>query len=559
MDAKQLESWTATSMSDLLRSAQNHWKSVVATAVVVAGAGVCAALLLPSKFRSDGLVYVRLGRGALAADPMTNPNRSVSLQESRTTEVFSVGEMIESRELAERAVRRVGAERINTPRTWLAKTLDSLGRSLSPKPDVPVELDLVSYEKQVELEESVETLQDAISVKVPKNGYTVGVSAAIDDPVLAQSMVQAILDEYKAFHVEAHQASGTLEFLLRQVQESKALATEARQALQQARSKAGWLSLETAEATLRERIVKASTSLDQAEAESKEAQLRADDLAAQLEGIDQWVPIEVTSGIADNAGDIMRSQLYDLQVKESEAISKLSPSHPRYRMLQEQLSKSASIVEQESSDRSQTREALNPVHQAISTAAQTARSEAAGLTGRRDALRKALQAAKADAERLNQDAVELTRLAWQADIAEKNYLTHSQRLEEARMTAELDRAEFSDVSVIQDASLNLKPIGPSKAIIVLLSAAMGVFLGLLQAFLRSPLPANKAHSLHRLQPMAAGDVLASGSGVGISDAAIHGPATASGAAPTSIPGTKASPMPLRDETTLPEYAPTIPR
>ena len=43
---------------------------------------------------------------------------------------------------------------------------------------------------------------------------------------------------------------------------------------------------------------------------------------------------------------------------------------------------------------------------------------------------------------------------------------------------------MSDVSVIQDASLNLKKVGPPRALLACVGACLGLVLGLLQAIVR---------------------------------------------------------------------------
>lgn len=180
----------------------------------------------------------------------------------------------------------------------------------------------------------------------------------------------------------------------------------------------------------------------------------------------------------------MRTQLYELQVQQSEALARFKPTHPRYKALQKTLAESKDILDAEGKDSEETMEALNPVRLAMEGQHQLAAAKVAGLRSKQAALAKTLIKAREDLQRLNRDAITLSKLKMECDIAEKNYLGHATSLEEARVASELDSQKLSDVAIIQDASLNLKRSGPSKILLLLAGMFVGVLLGMLQAILR---------------------------------------------------------------------------
>ena len=112
-------------------------------------------------------------------------------------------------------------------------------------------------------------------------------------------------------------------------------------------------------------------------------------------------------------------------------------------------------------------------------------ADSAGLKSRVESLTSALEEAKDDQNRLNKDSLELARLTWEANLAEQNFLTHSKSLEEARMLDQLDSSNLSDVSIVQDASLQIKKTGPARGLLSVLGCMLGMSLGLLQALLRA--------------------------------------------------------------------------
>ena len=492
-----VESWEHATPADLIRGIMARLPSVVFSTLLVTAVSVGILVAWPNQYSSDGLMYVRLGRAALSVDPIAQNSGSdgVSVQETRSSEVLSIAEMIGSREIAERVVEKVGAEIVNQPRTWLDRAQIHLGQLL-PQRQVspPGQFSVDQYETQIDLEDAIKKVRRWLSVNAPKNGYTVAIEAKGPDALLVHAIAQAVMDEYKRYHVEAHRTDGSMEFFEQQVGQSRTAAVEAREGLQKARSVAGWMSIPSAESTLRDRIVNLEVSLDEAQSKYAESSQRAVALKGQLAQTKEWIPTEITKGVANVASDAMRTQLFGEQVEESEQLATLKPTHPRFRLLKEKMSRSSEIVTEEDANRELTLEAINPIWQQLESAFSLASADAQGLGSKCESLQESLGKARSDLQRLNHDAVTLARLKWQADIAEETLKGHARSLEEARIIFELDQKNMSDVTIVQDASLNLKKVGPPRALLTMVGGLLGLGIGVLQALLRQT-PPIKSHLL----------------------------------------------------------------
>lgn len=489
VDRAPITTWATLTPAELVRSVWSHLPSVVTTTVIVTVTVAALLMAWPNRYSSNGLMYVRLGRGAISVDPTSKASTSVSLQETRSAEVISVREMLVSREICRRIVERVGAEEINRPRTWIDRSLKSVSAtlaSLMPKRTPSFgDMSAEEYNAQIASEEAIKRVQQSIAVAVTKNAYTISIACKSDDPLLAQQIVSAMMDEYGKFHVEAHRATGSLSFFEQEVATSRQLAVEAREALQAAKSRLGWSSEQAGEAMLLERITKLEIALDEAQSSLAERSSRANSLEQRMAGVEHWIPTEVTRGVANHANDEMRSQLYGLEVKENDALARLKPNHPRYQMLKEMVAQSKQIVSDEEADKELSVEAVNPVRQDMEKNYEVALADTAGLISRVQSLTSALEEAKEDLTRLNQDSLELARLTWASNLAEQNFLAHSKSLEEARMLDQLDSSNLSDVSIVQEASLQLKKTGPMRGLLSVLGCMLGLSLGVLQALVRT--------------------------------------------------------------------------
>lgn len=482
-------SWAAIGPMDLVRCVLRRLPSIAITAGVTTAIVVAILLVCPNRYASDGLFYARLGRGSVAVDPTLDASRTVSLQDSRSSEVNSISEMLNSREFADRVVKKVGVREINHPRTWIdraSKRLGAVAASVRPSPTISESvMDRTEYDIQMAHEEAVDKVMKAVTIAVPKNSYTIAVAAQTADPLLAQKIVQAIMDEYGSYHVEAHKSTGSLNFFAQQTEASHRVAIEARRQLQQARTETGWISTVAAEESLRERALNLQLSLDDAKSKFADAKSQAESLAGRIEAIDEWIPMETTK-LANNAVDGMREQLYEVTLSDGEKLSKVTPSHPRYKILRDKLTQGEEIVNSENENREQVVEALNPLRLTLETAFQTAVTTAEGHRSSIESLESSLAETRDDLNRLNKDAVRLAELTWASEIAEKNYLDHSQSLESSRMIQDLDDQNMSDVSVIQNASLNLKKVGPPRLLFTMVGALLGLCLGVVQAIARDP-------------------------------------------------------------------------
>ncbi|MEM9826104.1 MAG: exopolysaccharide biosynthesis protein [Planctomycetota bacterium] len=470
--------------ADLFGVLRRRWFSVLVTTALVTAVAIGGLLVWPDQYSSDGLFYVRLGRGAVAVDPATPASQSVSIQDARSNEVISIVEMLGSREIVDRVVTAVGAREVNRPRNHLRRWKQQFSDLRPPRP--PRQMDLATFQRQLEHEKAVERVRKSVGIKSAKDGYTVAVHATTEDPMLSREIVKAYLDEYNAFHVQAHENNGSFDFFKKQTEQSRLAAFQAQQALQQRRNELGWMSIDRAEEALQSRIIELSTALDVAESELADASEHSRAIQQQLTSIEPWVPTAVTR-VANKAADDMKTALYEVQVNDSEELASVTSNHPRFRILQKKLDQGSKLAGGEQSDRAETVEAINPTYQAMRSQWETARAKAAGLKGRRDSLAGALATARGDLQRLNQDSIELSDLALAAKIAETNYLSQSASMETARFTYELDRENLSDVSVIQNASLNLTKTGPHRAALSILAMLAGLCLGAAQALLR-PLP-----------------------------------------------------------------------
>lgn len=219
------------SIQTLLRAPWNHrYKALVAFLVPVAFAAY-ALNYLPKSYRSDAMIFVRLGRESVSLDPTANTGSTIPVLESRENEVNSIRDMLYSSGLLEKVADRIGPDVVlgNAP----------LGEIPETFPDPPEEDSTDSPRQQ-----AVKFLSEKVSVISSRKSSVLVATCEAASPELAQTILEVYLDAYKKMHSLAHQTPKSNQFFADQAILLQTQWQEAMARLSAAKEKAGVVSVE---------------------------------------------------------------------------------------------------------------------------------------------------------------------------------------------------------------------------------------------------------------------------------------------------------------------------
>ncbi len=483
--------WFASlSLGELIGSL---WKQRISVLIVSAGMTLFLAVvvyLLPVKYDSDAQLLVRLGRNTLSSDPTSSITPTVSVQETRVSQVNSVKEMLQSRALAEQIVDEVGAERILEPH-GLVETCIQGALSLLPSggggggDGSDGELTPEEAEAHLQKEEAIAKLQNNIEFTTAKNAYTVHVRVRSGSPYLSQELLSSLIEQYQLYHVNAYRNGGALGFFETQASKAYQEAVAAKERVRSAKDEMGVIEIESARAALREQLSQAQRELDQVQVDLAATTSEVERYQSEMKAIPERIKLETITGITSNTGDGMRQQLYGLEMQAKELASRLNEDHPSLRAIREQLDAASKIAQTERKEQPQSREAINPVYQQLEIAYRSAMIRKDGLEARRGSLEKHLTSLDTKIVELNKNEVELTKLSWEATLAENVYLQNAQSRDKAKLLEALDHEGLSEISVVQPASLQLKKASPKRGILLVACMMLAGGMGVMQALIRA--------------------------------------------------------------------------
>ncbi len=493
-DRDRADVFAPASLGDLIGGTLHRWRSVVVVAAVALPVAVLIVLLIPAQFDSYAQLLIRLGRGSVALDPTTSLTPTVSLQDSRQSQVTSVREMLGSRAIAEEAVRRVGDDRVLRPYGRLDRWIESaMGVLPSGPPDPMGDLTGDQVAAQIRHEQAVAKAQKMLNQYSAKDAYTINLEVRSGDPFLSRDLLVAMIDSYRIHHAEAHRTDGSHEFFSAQAEAALARVNAAKEAMRRVKDERGIIEIGSSQSALRGLIDQVESELVSNDNAMASATSELQSLEEQMAQAPQTIRSEVVTGITRAAGDSMRQSLYELEVRYNELASKLNDSHPKLIALKEQLRNAERIATAEQGELPQTKTAANPVYQELLLSRLRTTASLAGLAARRETLlgQKADLAAKLSL--INEDEIELTRLGWEVQLAESEYMRAAENRDQARMIDELSKGAVSEVAVVQPATLILKKVKPRRSVLLVLAVACVFALAVGQAVMRQLLfPVNQA-------------------------------------------------------------------
>ncbi len=171
---------------------------------------------------------------------------------------------------------------------------------------------------------------------------------------------------------------------------------------------------------------------------------------------------ERSTGLANEAVDGMRQQLYELQLSEQALLSKYTEAMPAVQEIQRQIREAQIILDREQAERTQVTTGRNPPYDALHLALLTAQSDVASERARLDSLRRQLTDSTSGLKALNDSEMRIVQLQRELDLHAETSRTYSSNLEQVRIDEALETERMSNIGIVQPASRQERPTHPRK-------------------------------------------------------------------------------------------------
>jgi uncharacterized protein involved in exopolysaccharide biosynthesis len=319
-------------------------------------------------------------------------------------------------------------------------------------------------------EDAVIKVERSLSVTSERQATILVVKYKASSPQLARTVCQAVVDVGLHEHMRVHRNEESAPFFTQQQERLREQLDRSLEALRNAKNEMGLTNVEQRRATLESQYSAVELDRLKTSQELATAQARIADLQKQVDKIPENL-ISSTKSMPNQGADLLRDRLYQLQMKAMDLEARYSDSHPLVIAVHDQLNDAKAVVQEQADQRTETIDAVNPIHQKLLLAMKQDRGTVAGLKSRLEELDRQKSAVLADIELLNQHELQIDQLTRESELARAKYLQYAKTMEEARIDSELQNERISNISVSQPATLAEKPVSPSRAM-----TAAGIFL-----------------------------------------------------------------------------------
>jgi uncharacterized protein involved in exopolysaccharide biosynthesis len=434
--------------------------------VVIGAAALGVWYVAPRAYESEARLFVRVGRETVALDPTATVGQTIGMQESRETEINSLMEVLKSRSLHEVVVDEIGVGQVlgaspeaadaiasqKDKSTWSLVSLPSVTPGADVAPDAALR------------ERAVSQVGNALSVTSPRRSTVISITAEASSPQLAQSMVRSLVDAYNKEHIRLHRVPGSFDFFTERAARSEENVQAALKALNEAKSE---LSIATVQGR-RDNLEKQISALDE-QSQSIAADLdSANAKVASLQKLMQEMPAEIegvqTTGFNNDVHTRMREQLFMLEIRERELLSKYREGHPAVVAHRKQVDEARSIFADQPTNRTQQEMLPNPALRAVELDHVKGRSDLAALEAKAKAVSQQKLDVAEDLRELHHNELRIADLERELEERKTAHFEATTRLEQARINHEMENNRLSNISVIQEATLVEKPAAPRLSI-----------------------------------------------------------------------------------------------
>jgi uncharacterized protein involved in exopolysaccharide biosynthesis len=439
-------------------------------------AGTAAIIVWwPRSYESRAQLLVRMGRENVMLDPTATTGQTINLHRTRESEINSVIQIIKSDQIAHRVLERIDAATIVRGRRG-----ESAQEGLNPIALLrAVKSSLVgiiqSLDPLDEQEQAIRKFRSSLKVSSPMDSNVVAIHYVARSPQFAHEVAQLVTEVFVEENLQLNRTVGSYKFYQGQEVELRGKLDEALRELSGAKNESGLASVVHHQEALERRLATVQEWLSTNHAELAATQAKVEALQKNVDSSPLTVTTSTVSGFGNDAREGMRQQLYDLEIKEGELISRYTSDHPKVVGVRQQRLEAERILNSYPDDRTQTSTGLNPVRQQADIDLLAEIAHLSSLQSKEETLNKELADVRTQMAALNQHEVKIAQLQTEVDLTRIKYEVLTEKLEQARIVDALEHQQITSVNVVQPATLEKYPVRPQKGLTLVLglAAALG--------------------------------------------------------------------------------------
>jgi uncharacterized protein involved in exopolysaccharide biosynthesis len=430
---------------DILTLFFKHIRKIALTFAVFVFAAALLSFLLPPVYEASSSLMIKFGREYVAQPEVgsVQPFLTLNKEEAVNSEI----QILSSRALKEWVVKTMG----------IGKLYPEIAHD-PPKDMTP-------------LAAAVLALEDGLAVEAVKKSSVVNVSFRHENPRVAAEALNLLVDGFKEKHLQVF-SSPRSSFLEGQLASYRSRLQESADALETFKARNGLVSFDEQRTILIRKRAEADALL-------KETLNKVGELRRKIASLEKSSKTSVEGKAIYTQTDReqiiveAKNRLLALQLKEKELLKTYREESRLVAGVREDIRTVRNFLKEQEEDISRRVKTGNVVYREVEVDLARSRADLGASETKADLLKGQLQRLDEELSSLSRSEKEYQTLSRNLSMSEKNYQAYAEKVEGARIAADMDRHKLANISVIHPAAVPEKPIRPKKA----LNLALGILLG----------------------------------------------------------------------------------
>lgn len=461
----------AEAFRGLWRALVRHRRDFLTVFLTVAIVVQVAAFLWPATYVARAAILMQKTRQAGNLDASGDRRPTVVSAGVTEEEVNSEIAILTSRQVLDQTLHATGLDKA-PPSIWLTLFFGPLW----------LYEDIYAWYHGVpaptRADRALRNMERSISVELMKESNVLVVSYEGGNPTFVQKVLEVLLAKYLEHHVQVHSRAEVETFFEGQANSLKTELATQEDRLQDLKRKAGIADL-AAERTVQQQIV-ASMREEQERLRRTVAEL--DSRITSYQGFLSRKPWQMQTTTVEARNDYALQALIQeklrLELERIRLLERYKADSPLLVENQRKLEAAVAAIEGQRSGLFQTQSTLSPASVSASQDMERTRAERDGDIERIKKLDGQIQEGTQRLSQIDEQVLDAKRIERLISTSEAQYMQYLRRGVEARIDAALDRSQFTNASVVQEAAAEPRPIRPKKLLTLILSLAGGLIAGL---------------------------------------------------------------------------------
>jgi len=447
----------------------------------------------PEVYRSEAKLFVRLGRESMTLDPTVTTGQVINVSQNRDSEVNVELEILTSRELLEDVVRSIGPDRLleRSDTKFSNKNAEENVRRETPRQTATGVKNIKSSSEQSNPikpsdnhDRAVHTVMKNLQVKAQKDSSIISISYESGSPQVAQNVIRTLIEYYLKKHSEVHRTLGSEKFFLKQVSDSNDTLALLEKELRDLRNETGISSLEEQRQDILSRIADLVGQIGAEEANLAACQAKVQALQKTVSNLPETLTTQETTGFSNQAVDLMRARLYELQLQEQDLLSKFTEKSEQVQMIRKKVEEAWMLLDKETTKegRTEVSKGINSNYLQTQSALFAEQANLSSIQAKIVNLNEQLATEREKLKTINEADFKITNLRREIDMQQAKYQINSDKLDQARIDNALDEDKISNISEVQQATFPTRPVPQRRTIKLGLGILVGILGGIGLAF-----------------------------------------------------------------------------